>query len=363
MVHVDVVIIFSIKDPKQFVYRMGAAYFDQLLSAACEEGIRMLVRNCYASSVDKAAKTAAEVAVMGQDGEEGMPKKMDSTKNLDEEEENMPDENRQSVITLKGTRAEKLFTLLNDKFDGCGVHFSDCKVTGVWLPDELSQSLESVTEMRKKFEKQIKGHDFEMMKIQQESEMTLEEIRRKNEQIVVTENGKKKRAEIEREQRVVKSEEHRKVAIIEAEQAASAAKAQSEAALKRQEAEMEKYLVELRAGANTKAQEMSTKADLNYEMGIVDAEAKLQKMLGEAKAVKLDAEAESGAQQHLGAKRQYEISMREKEILAEIARKKQFNLIGTPGDKLIEALMTGNLGTPPVDGKGGGGFFTSMFNR
>jgi len=221
MVSVDIVIIFSIKDPKQFVYRMGAAYFDQLLSAACEEGIRMLVRNCYASSVDKAAKTAAEVAVMGQDGEEGMPKKMDSTKNLDEEEENMPDENRQSVITLKGTRAEKLFTLLNDKFDGCGVHFSDCKVTGVWLPDELSQSLESVTEMRKKFEKQIKGHDFEMMKIQQESEMTLEEIRRKNEQIVVTENGKKKRAEIEREQRVVKSEEQRKVACIEAEQQAS----------------------------------------------------------------------------------------------------------------------------------------------
>jgi len=43
-VSVDMVITFMIRDPSKFVYKLGAVHFDQLLTGAVDEGIRLLVR-------------------------------------------------------------------------------------------------------------------------------------------------------------------------------------------------------------------------------------------------------------------------------------------------------------------------------
>lgn len=371
MVHVDLVVIFNISDPRQFIYRMGAAQFDQLLSAACEEGVRMLVRSCYASSSESSPASPRNVidsslppppttmdngtppppsesppllpgAIDNEDNQtshtiESVPEIEDKSVHEDAERK------RKNVLELKGGRAELLFSLLNSKFKDCGVYFSDCKVTGVWLPDELSTSLEAVTEMQKKLEKFTKGHEFEMMKIRQESEMALMEIRQKNEQIVVSENGKKKRAEIEREQRIVNSESLLKVAVIEAQQSADIAKYKAEAALERKQKEMDKYLIELTAAAGSRAETQTLEADLQYEMGIIAAEADLQKLLVESKAVALEGEVEAFAAECVKQKRSFEMCMQERETLAEIALKRQFNLIGTFGDWIISAILGGSL--------------------
>merc|ERR1719436_1429612 len=74
-VGVDVVIVFMIRDPSAFVYKLGAVHFDQLLSGAVDEGIRLLVRQ----------------------------------------------QTHQTVRTLRGNRADKMLTHLNKKFETSGV--------------------------------------------------------------------------------------------------------------------------------------------------------------------------------------------------------------------------------------------------
>jgi hypothetical protein len=49
-----------------------------------------------------------------------------------------------SVYGLRGGRADSLLSLLNNKFSNSGVNFSDCKITAVWLPRILSESLEKM---------------------------------------------------------------------------------------------------------------------------------------------------------------------------------------------------------------------------
>merc|ERR1719223_1352101 len=296
-VNIDVVLVFQVKDAQNFIYKLGAKNFDELLAGTVDESIRMLVRK----------------------------------------------ETHLTVYTLRGERADHMLTLLNEKFNDSGVVFSDVKVTSVWLPEVLAESLEKTTKLEKGMQRIVRQNEFEILQIKQTSEMSIEEIKRKTEQTLVTQNGHKKRAELEFEQRSVKAEEEGRVKLIEAEARSQVMLKQIDAQLNRTKTSLETFKVQEMARTNAAATTKKIKADEDFECKVIEAQWKEQKAICEAQAQKYEAQAEEEASKCLVAAREHEKQLREKDILCKLAQNGKFNLVGTPGDKLVNAMMTGSL--------------------
>jgi len=185
--------------------------------------------------------------------------------------------------------------------------------------------------------------------------MGLEELKRKNEQTVVTEHGRKKRAGLEHEQKVVKADQDRQVLVIQTNEKTQVQLSETTALLSRTEIDAKRFRVETISKAEADAEAMRVQADIDYENITLNAEAERQKYEGDAKAIALDAEAESATSKFLLEKRKFELDIREKEILNKLASKGNFNLIGDPGDKLIDSVMTGQF---TEGGGGSSGWFS-----
>lgn len=305
-VSVDMVIVFMIRDPVDFVYKLGAVHFDQLLSGAVDESIRILVRS----------------------------------------------HNHDNVYTLRGNRAVEVLTHLNQKFDSCGVVFSNCTIKSVELPESLMACHENATNMKKAMAKAKRQQEFEIGEIKRRSEIELEELRWKCDQALVVENGRKKHAELEHEQKLVKASEQLQNATIETQQKIQVRLMEARALLDRTRTEMEKTKVEMLSKAKVDAEATKVQADIGYETTLLHAEAERQRLSGEAKAIKMDADAEREASRHLTHKRKHEIEMREKEILTKLAQKANYNMIGESGDKIVGAMLTGHLNSGSQGGVG-----------
>jgi regulator of protease activity HflC (stomatin/prohibitin superfamily) len=303
-VSVDLVIVFMIRDPQAFVYRLGAVRFDQLLSGAVDEGIRILVRS----------------------------------------------QSHQTVWTLRGSKADSMLDHLNNKFEGTGVVFNNCTITNVMLPQELRQSLERTTEMRKAMEKTKRAQEFDIGEIKRASDAELLEAKRKNENIIVSEMGRKKRATLEHEEKLVNASQRRQVAVIQCEEKTKVQIAEATALLQRTSVQVQRDRVEKISKAEAEAEAKRVQADIDYEKTALNAEAEMKKLQNDAQAVKLDADAERQTCEHLKTKRKFDLDIREKDILNKLASKGNFNLIGRPGDKMVSAVMTGNF--QPGSGSG-----------
>jgi len=296
-VNIDVVVILQITNPQPFIYKLGARNFDEFLSGTVDEGIRMLVRG----------------------------------------------ETHRTVYDLRGDKAQVLLQILNDKFDKLGVRFSDVKITSVELPDELSECLEITTKMAKAMEKLTRQNEFEMMQIQQESEMTIEEIKRKSEQVVVTEAGRKRREELKFEQASVETEMDGKVALIEAQTVCDVKNLETRAQLNRTKKQLETWRIAELSRANANATKVKVGAERESEEALIEGSWQEEQMICEAEATKHEAAAEADASSCLIEKRKHELDMREKDILMRLSAAGNFNLIGTTGDSLVNALMTGSF--------------------
>lgn len=296
-VSIDLVITFAIRQPQDFVYKLGAVRFDQLLSGAVDEGIRMLVRS----------------------------------------------QASQTVWTLRGTKADAILTHLNDKFEGTGVNFTNCTIMQVVLPKELRASLERTTEMRKAMEKTKREQEFELGEIKRKTEIELEELKRKNENTIVMEMGRKKRANLDHEEKLVQSSQLRQVAVIQCQEKTQVALAEATALLQRSKVQVQKERVEQISKAEAEAEAKRVQADVDFERATLNAEAEMKKLMNDGMAIKLDADAEREASKHLVQKRKFDLEIREKDILNKLASKGNFNLIGAPGDKMVDAMMTGNF--------------------
>jgi len=312
-VGIDLVIVFQIRDPQAFVYKLGATKFDQLLSGAVDEGIRILVRSL----------------------------------------------NHQSVYTLRAQGSDSVKTHLNKKFEGTGVVFGTCTITHVELPQELRMSLMKSTELKKGMEKSKRDQEYEIGEIQRKSAIELEEMGRKNENIIVMEMGRKKRAGLEHQDQMVKASAKRQDGIINADAKIQVDKAEATALLQRTLIQVQQYQVEMESQAQADAEAKRVAADVAYQSTTLNAEAEMKKLQSDAMAIRLDADAENEASRHLVQKRKFELDIREKEILNKLAQKGNFNLIGQPGDRMVEAVMTGSWSSaappPGAAGQGGGG--------
>merc|ERR1712083_917652 len=97
------------------------------------------------------------------------------------------------------------------------------------------------------------------------------------------------------------------------------------------------------AKANASATEVKMKAELEAEAATIEGSWQEEKMVCEAEATKHEASAEQEASTCLIEKRKHEMDMREKDILMRLSGAGKFNLIGTTGDALVNALLTGSF--------------------
>jgi len=297
LVSVDVTLVFHIDDAYKFVYKLGAKKFDELLSGAVEEGIRLLVRG----------------------------------------------KNHLDIYTLRGTQATGMIAQLDTKFALTGVKFQDCKITGVWLPPDLAATLENTTKIKSRLQTEKKEHEYKVMTKKQKLEIDIEEIKRKNDQQMVTAEGEKRMALVEAEQAKLKAFEDRNVQRLKVEEEIIVKMRRSEAELNRAKNEAAKLRVEVMNSSRGDAQKIQMEADMDSKMKITEAMGDLQVAVREADALRLQADAEKKGKTLLAAKRQHELLMEEKKILQDVAKSGKFNLIGGSGDSVIRTVLEGSV--------------------
>jgi len=300
-VGIDVVLVFSVTDASKFIFRLGAKNFDDFLSGTVDESIRLLVRK----------RTHKEVYSLRGDREHNSVKGM-----------------------LEG---------LNKKFEECGVTFSSVKITDVMLPDKLADCLESTTKLHLSMARQIRQNEYEMVLIKQESEMAIEEARRKQEQALILESGRKRRAELEFEQRSVKAEEDGRTSLIQAEEKQEVGLLESNAELRRRKVELETWRIDELAEAGARSRTKKIEADQLEEQQIVEAESFQEEMIYDAGVLKAEASTERQAAKLLQHKRKHDYELTEKKILGMLAQDGSFNLIGPSGDKIVSAMLDGSF--------------------
>merc|ERR1712032_76041 len=211
------------------------------------------------------------------------------------------------------------------------------------MGEVLARCPEATTKMDKAMDKLRRQNEFELMQIKQESEMQLEEIKRRGEQVLVAEAGRKRRAELEFEQRKVKAEEDGRVALINMEGKAEVMKIEVRTQLQRTKTQLETYRTMEMANAEAESNAFRTGAELEKWEAVIEADWKEAEMKSDAQAIKNDASAQQAAGSLLSAKRQHELHLKEKRILTDLAGQGKFNLYGTWGDRVIWAMLTGSF--------------------
>jgi len=106
---------------------------------------------------------------------------------------------------------------------------------------------------------------------------------------------------------------------------------------------LETERVKEHARAEAASAEIKIHADLMEESSTIEAKAQEKEVLSNAEVIKLEAMAEKEATRNLAAKRKHELDLHEKRILLGLSEKGNFNLVGTSGDRLVNAMMTGSL--------------------
>lgn len=298
-VSVDVVLVLQIKDASKFVYRLGAANFDDYLHGVVDEAIRTLVR------------AHDHASVYGMKGDEAA--------------------------------AADMLKLLNDKFVWGGVVFNEVMILSVWLNEELAADWEETTKISKKMELDEEAHKYECTEIVMAKDMDIEQIARVQDQTLVQEAGRKRRAEIDFESRKVKVEEEGVVAKIQAEGKVEVKQLTVSQELERTKMRLETIRVIEVGKAEAQAMEVRMKAEETAEIEVIKAQWQEEKMISDAEVTKSTAEMEAAAIKGLESKRRHELEMKEKGILSSFAQMGKFNLIGSFGDKMVGALLNGSF--------------------
>lgn len=265
MVNVDLSLTFRIGPDadaaRNFVYRLGAHRFDELLSAETEEAIRGLV---YSVTHDK-------------------------------------------VNDLREEFALGMLSTLNSKVNIYGVQITNVKITDVQLPRELQLRLERTTAFKTKMGEQEKSHENRVRVLEDEATKELETIRKSNARKIQQIVAEQKRYEIERREMEEKAKGEARVQEVTAMTRADVAlkKAKGEEVVEKVRARQNAEA--LLKGTQVKSQTMKIEADRKANVMIKNSEAALKVSESNAAAMIAKAEAEAEGAEALAEKRRYEL--------------------------------------------------------
>jgi regulator of protease activity HflC (stomatin/prohibitin superfamily) len=139
--YVDIDIHFTFRLPqieglvKKFVYELGAARFDELLSAEVEENIRNFINSVWLVQ----------------------------------------------IFDLKSDMAVNMMDELNRKFSEYGITFEQCNVTDVKVNPQLMQALTEKTQLKFALKNHIKEQENKKLVLENEEQQNLTDLQRKQE--------------------------------------------------------------------------------------------------------------------------------------------------------------------------------------
>lgn len=298
MVQVNCTINFKITSPSDFVLKLGAARADDLLRGSMEEAVRKLVRT----------------------------------------------ENVAQVRGIRGAgSSEKLLEALRKKFLGCGVDFASLKITEVTLPSNMQNALEATTEMNAKLKTIEKQHDVKKAETETRLINELKELQRKNLQEEQVKQGELQQAKVFGDTAKTNMTEEANTqtagAMVQVEVMKRNAQAEKERAANNAERNRAQQLNK----AKNEAQQIKLKADEDLRRGVMDSVEERAVAEREAQAIKLDAEVENKLKEQVALQRKHELALAQRKVLATLAAKGHYNLVGKTGDVMLKSMMEGDF--------------------
>uniref|UniRef100_A0A7S1ZEN3 Band 7 domain-containing protein n=1 Tax=Trieres chinensis TaxID=1514140 RepID=A0A7S1ZEN3_TRICV len=297
MVNVDLSLTFrigpDIDAAKNFVYRLGAHRFDELLSAETEESIRGLV---YSVTHDKVNDLREEFAV-------GM------------------------------------LQTLNSKCNVYGIQIMNVKITDVMLPRELQMRLERTTAFKTKMGEQEKSHENRVRVLEDEATKDLETIRKSNARKIQEISAERRRYEIERREMEERARGEARVQEV---------RAMTEADVALKKAQGDEVVEKVRSRQNAEAllkktqvecQTMKIESEQRANVLIKESEAALKVAESNAAAMIAKAEAEAEGAEALAEKRRYELEWARLAVLEKIAGKGRKFITGKKGEMILNDLV------------------------
>mmetsp|Transcript_43070 Transcript_43070/g.63107 ORF Transcript_43070/g.63107 Transcript_43070/m.63107 type:complete len:426 (-) Transcript_43070:568-1845(-) len=297
MVDVDLSLTFRIgPDPdaaRNFVYRLGAHRFDELLSAEAEESIRGLV---YSVTHDR-------------------------------------------VNDLREEFAMGMLATLNSKVAPYGVQIMNVKITDVKLPSELQSRLERTTAFKTKMGEQEKSHENRVRILEDKATKELETIRKENARKIQEIKAERKRYEIQQREMEEKAKGEARVQEVNAMTTADVAlkKAQGDDLVEKVKARQNAEA--LLKKTQVECHKMQIEADQSSNIMIKNAEASLKVAESKAAAMIVKAEAEAQGAEALKENRMYELEWARLDVLKKIAKNGRKFITGERGEAILNDLV------------------------
>lgn len=298
LVDLNCVVTFKIQsqeDAKTFVYKLGAARLDAILSAECEEGIRNLVYSTNHKEVLDLAATSDNTA------------------------------------QIKHSLSAKLMHY--------GVQIVDIVIVKCELPEVLQSRLEGTTTMISEIEDAKKQHEIEKNLIEYEGQQKILEIEKENKRRVQA-----VKREIERFR--ILTDEWEAAARAAVEVNLTNVKAQFEVQQIKCEADEqlatvdgERIFEELTQSTQIDCDQKLVSVRQDAESMKLTADAQLEVARAETQGLIAHAEAEELAAVKLAEKRQYDINLQRLEIVTDFAGKGRKVIVGERADALISEIV------------------------
>jgi len=290
---VDVHFNFMILNPRDFVYKLGAVKFDELLHSAAEEAIRMAVRE---TPIDR-------------------------------------------VYELRGSQAGKLLATVNTKFEEFGVQFSQANITSVRIPGDLRASLHQATLYDSKLSEQQKSQDYRMDQLRKDAEKLQIDTNNRNTLMLNDMRATLTRLKITNDDQAVKAETEATIATTKAREWAHKAVKASEGDLysSQTKAEQQKHTKVHAALAQVSADKVTTEQKAR-EM-VSWSEAELAASEQEAAALLAEAAAEAKAAEDFKDMRHFELQGTRLQHMKKLATKSRLVFTGENGDAILRGVM------------------------
>lgn len=297
MVDADLSVTFrigpNVEAARNFVYRLGAFRFDELLSAEIEERIRGLVQS----------------------------------------------QSHNKLNDMKGEFALEMLTTLNNKCNQYGVQILTVKVKDIILPQDLQDLLERTTAFKTKMTEKEKLHEDRVRILEDDASKELETIRRKNARKIQEIVAERKRYEIERREMEEKARGEARVEEIRA-------MTEADIALKKAQGDEQVAKVKARQNAESllkktqiECQKLKFETEQKVAMTVKEAEAQLKIAESKSQAMVARAEAEAEGADSLAEKRRYELEWARLAVLEKIAGKGRRFISGDKGQAILNNLV------------------------
>jgi len=293
MVKVELTLVFRVLKPQTFVYSLGATKFDDSLKAVAEEAIRASVR---------AIK-------------------------------------HNQIYELRGSGADQLLKALNKKFEQFGVLFSNATIVNVALPQDLASALQNATTFDAKMRNQIRQQEFQLKLLNDDNDQQLKALNLENERLCAQEVARKDRVIIDLQTRQNEFENKKQFSMIKAQQAASVLKTQSQTALETEtlntKSDMELKVKRTTGEVAARKIEVDQVADTER----LQSEAFLIEQTNRAKAILLEAEAESKVYEQMSQRRTYDLQLANVKAMQNMAGKTKVVVSGSAGKTVLGQIM------------------------